>query len=80
MTLVKSLLALSAVTMMAGCVNPSYYETPPITVQTSSGPVTCQLYTDTNTSWDRAIAAPSGMSIQDANAICLAEGKARAPK
>lgn len=68
--------AFSAVTLTAGCTDPRDFETPPVTVQTAKGPVTCQLYTKKIVLWDRAIDRPDTMSVREADDICQAEGKA----
>lgn len=61
---------------LAGCVpSPRGYETDPVVVQTKQGPVTCQLYTQEITVWDRSIDRPEGMSVGEADQVCLAEGK-----
>jgi hypothetical protein len=39
--------------------------------------VTCQLYTPDSTIWDRAVFAPKGLSIPNANQICVNEGLRR---
>lgn len=53
------------------------YESDPVTIQTESGPVTCQLYTPDMVMWDRAISKPNGMGDADANRHCRAEGELR---
>ena len=71
------LTALAGVAVLAGCIDPADYESAPVQVQTAQGVVTCQLYTERQVTWDRAISAPSGMSIQEANSACIAEGNRR---
>lgn len=74
--LVKSLSLLAAPALVAGCVqDPRQYETPPHTVDVSKGVVTCQLYTQEFVYWDRATQWPSGMSLDEADEICLEEGR-----
>ncbi len=63
---------------LAGCVNPKDFETDPVEVPTTRGVVTCQLYTQDLVVWDRAIDRPDAMSVSDADAICMDEGKRRA--
>lgn len=61
---------------LAGCVpSPRGYESDPVVVQTDQGPVTCQLYTQEITVWDRSINRPDSMSVAQADQICLNEGK-----
>lgn len=73
----KSLAALAAVVVVSGCGSPADYETPPVQVSTSQGTVTCQLYTRSQVTWDRAIDRPESMSIEQADEICRAEGERR---
>ncbi len=69
-------LAVLAAIALSGCVgDPAGYESDPVTVSTSGGNVVCQLYTKRVVRWDRAIDRPNGMSVQDADAICLQEGE-----
>ncbi len=64
---------------LAACVpDPKSFETEPVVVQTSVGPVTCQLYTAEIVAWDRAIDRPERMSVAEADAICQAEGRRQA--
>lgn len=64
---------------LAACVSdPRAYETEPVKVQTSKGTVTCQLYTKDLVRWDRSISRPSNMSVDEADAICQAEGARQA--
>lgn len=73
-----SLAALCCTTLIvSGCTDPSYHETPPVEVETPRGTVTCQLYTREILHWDRAILAPTGMSIPEADRICRDEGLRR---
>ncbi|MEL7013596.1 MAG: hypothetical protein AAFO72_09980 [Pseudomonadota bacterium] len=59
----------------AGCtLDPRNFETEPVEVATSKGVVLCQLYTKETVVWDRAIDRPDGMSVQEADDICRAEG------
>lgn len=66
---------LAAVLGLSACQTPENYETTPVVLQSAQGPVTCQLYTKNLTTWDRAIDRPATMSVKDADALCLAEGK-----
>lgn len=68
--------ALAALTALAAC-SPKQFESPPVTVQSAQGPVTCQLYTKGLLDWDRAVARPDMMSAETADALCKAEGRAR---
>ncbi len=65
--------AVAALTVGA-CTSPEDFESDPVTVETSQGPVTCQLYTRTSTTWDRAIDRPDAMSVSTADRICKNEG------
>lgn len=66
---------LGAAAVLAGCsLSPKDYETTPVVVQNAAGPVTCQLYTLEQVTWDRAIAHPATMSVTDADNICRQEG------
>ncbi|MBY6055304.1 hypothetical protein KUV26_02500 [Leisingera daeponensis] len=60
---------------LTGCVSPENYETTPVQLRTSSGIVTCQLYTRDRVLWDRSIDRPGSMSVADADAICKQEGQ-----
>ena len=71
------LTALAGVAVLAGCIDPADYESTPVQVQTAQGVVTCQLYTNERVLWDRAISAPAGMSIQQADNVCISEGNRR---
>ena len=75
----KKLLCLPLVVAMAGCVpTPEDLETTPVKVQTPKGEVTCQLYRQTQVSWDRAIDFPATkMSVKEADSYCIQEGKRR---
>lgn len=53
------------------------FESEPVVVDTPAGQVTCQLYTQSMTSGDRAIDAPAGMAIPTADSYCKQEGMAR---
>lgn len=72
------LASLGSILVLSACIDPKSMATPPVTVGTAAGAVQCQLYTKNNTSLDRAIAAPTGMSIKQADAVCHAEGVRRA--
>ena len=70
-----SMMLLSGLMFLSGCVGgPEAYETEPVKLNTEKGIVTCQLYTKERVIWDRAIDRPDNMSVQEADAICLAEG------
>ncbi|MDR9482074.1 MAG: hypothetical protein RI538_04735, partial [Salibaculum sp.] len=74
----KSMAILATAVFVSGCVDPKSMETTPVQVSTSHGTVTCQLYTRSQVTWDRAIDRPDSMSVDEADEICLAEGKRRA--
>lgn len=63
---------LSALALAAAC--RAEYETPPVTVQSENGPVTCQLYTVERVMWDQATQLPDGLTQEEGDAICRAEG------
>ena len=70
-----SLTAALGTVLLAGCsVSPKDYETTPVVVASAAGPVTCQLYTHSQVTWDRSIGHPNSMSVADADAICRQEG------
>lgn len=73
-----SLAMLAGFTLSACVVSPEVYETEPVELETATGVVTCQLYTDDLVLWDRSIDRPEGMSVTEADAICKAEGERRA--
>ncbi|MFB9224130.1 hypothetical protein [Paracoccus cavernae] len=60
---------------LSACATPENYETTPVVVQSAQGPVTCQLYTKSLTTWDRSIDRPAAMSVKAADAACQAEGQ-----
>lgn len=67
-------LSMAIAAALAGC-SIKQFESAPVTVQTPKGPVVCQLYTRNMVEWDRAISRPDSMGVQEADAICVAEGK-----
>lgn len=72
----KIVLAFTAIAALSACsIDPKDYETAPVTVQSAQGPVVCQLYTKSMVRWDRSITRPEGMSVANADAICLKEGQ-----
>jgi hypothetical protein len=74
----RSACFLSLVFGLAACIpDPRAYETPPVTLKTPEGPVTCQLYTDRIVAWDRSIDRPARMSLTEADGLCRAEGQRR---
>lgn len=73
MKIIFAAAALAAVAVTAGC-TPEQMETTPVVVQTAQGPVTCQLYTLRQVTWDRAIGHPNSMDVKTADAACRAEG------
>lgn len=77
MKIVTLLTAVAATAALSGCVDPQSYATTPVEVQTEKGTVVCQLYTENRVLWDEAISAPEGMSIREANNICIREGNRR---
>lgn len=72
--MIRGGLALLAVAAALAACSPQEMETPPVTVKTSQGPVTCQLYTHSQVYWDRSTDRPATMSVKDADNICRQEG------
>ena len=73
--MLKFVLFTAAAAAVAGCsINPRDYETPPVVLQSAAGPVTCQLYTHEQVTWDRAITHPGSMSVKTADNLCRQEG------
>jgi len=79
-TMARRIALLSFVSLfLAACIpDPKSFETEPVVVQTSVGPVTCQLYTAEIVAWDRAIDRPERMTVAEADAICQAAGRRQA--
>ncbi|MFV0302039.1 MAG: hypothetical protein ACK5IP_14395 [Paracoccus sp. (in: a-proteobacteria)] len=77
---VKPVVIASAVLLLAACsLDPHDYETTPVVVQTAAGPVTCQLYTHEQVTWDRAISRPNSMDVETADNLCRQEGTRQLP-
>jgi len=62
---------------ISACSSPADFETAPVQVATPQGTVTCQLYTQSITAWDRSINRPNTMTTKAADAICRKEGLRR---
>ena len=74
--ILKCCVLLAALGPVAGCIqDPRDYETDPVTVTVAKGTVTCQLYTRQMVYWDRATDWPRSMSADEADAVCLEQGK-----
>ena len=71
----KTVIALAAFAGLSACANPVYYETAPVLAESPMGPVTCQIYTHEQVSWDRSIARPEAMDVKVADDICRDEGQ-----
>lgn len=78
MTKLRFLLLAPLAFVLAACIDKTEFETDPVKVRSSKGIVTCQLYTKRRLDWDEAIAHPESMTIEEANAVCIEEGKRRA--
>ena len=65
--------AIAGAFLLSGC-TPEQMETTPVVVQTAQGPVTCQLYTLRQVTWDRAINHPGTMDVKTADNVCRNEG------
>ena len=59
--------------LASGCTIASL-ETEPVTLKTDKGEVVCQLYDRNTVIFDRAIHMPHAMHIEEADALCRAEG------
>lgn len=69
-------LLVTALPVLTACIpSPASFETEPVVINTSAGPVTCQLYTAEIVAWDRAIDRPAAMAVDEADAICQAAGR-----
>ncbi len=74
--ILKSVGLLAALIVVSGCVqDPRQYESPPVTVTVAKGKITCQLYTKELIYWDRATDWPRSMTVEEADAVCLEQGK-----
>ena len=69
-----TILAVSGIMLSACAPNPVDFETPPVVLQTSEGPVTCQLYRTNMVVWDRAIDRPDTMSVETGDNLCKQAG------
>lgn len=63
-----------AAALLTAC-TPAQFESPPVTLDTPQGPVTCQLYTKSMLDWDRSTDRPDTMSVETADALCKQEGR-----
>lgn len=69
------ILAVATGLIVSGCsIDQRAYETEPVQVSTSKGIVTCQLYRDDRVLWDEATDFPAGMTLAEADQICIREG------
>lgn len=66
--------AAAALVLSACAITPEQYETPPILADSPMGPVTCQIYTHEQVTWDRSINRPGAMDVKTADNLCRAEG------
>ena len=64
---------------MSGCTITSF-ETEPVTLKTDKGEVVCQLYDRNSVIFDRVIHMPHAMHVEEADALCGAEGERLAKK
>lgn len=72
----KIAIAISCLLAFAGCIpSPEDYETTPVEVTTDQGIVVCQLYTLDRVIWDRSMHRPETMSVKEADAACIDEGR-----
>ena len=70
-------IAAGMVLSLGGCSKASY-ETTPVTLSTTYGPVVCQLYTSDTVLWDEAISHPDTMQRAEADTLCRTEGQRQA--
>jgi len=72
-----TILAVSGIMLTACAPNPVDFESSPVVLQTSEGPVTCQLYRADMVVWDRAIDRPDTMSVETGDNLCKQAGVER---
>jgi hypothetical protein len=65
--------------LVSGCTTKSF-ETEPVTLKTDKGDVVCQLYGRNTVIFDHVIHMPHAMHVEEANALCRAEGERLAKK
>lgn len=65
----------AAAALSACAITPEQYETTPVIAQSPAGPVTCQIYTHEQVTWDRSINRPGSMSVAAADNLCRQEGQ-----
>ena len=71
----KFALAAATVATLSACnITPEQYETQPVLAASPAGPVTCQIYTHEQVTWDRSINRPNSMSVTTADNLCRQEG------
>ncbi|WBU63317.1 hypothetical protein [Paracoccus aerodenitrificans] len=71
-----AVIACVAIGTLAACnITPEQYESDPVLADSPMGPVTCQIYTHEQVTWDRSIARPEQMDVKTADAICWEEGR-----
>lgn len=72
---IRLTLAAAAVAMLSACaITPEQYESTPVLADSPAGPVTCQIYTHEQVTWDRSINRPANMSVTTADNLCRQEG------
>lgn len=70
----KIAFAVAAFGAVSACVTPEQFESEPVIVNSPQGPITCQLYTKNDLSWDRSIDHPGTLSVKAADTYCRNEG------
>ena len=65
--------------LVSGCTTKSF-ETAPVTLKTDKGDVVCQLYDRNTVIFDHVVHMPNAMHVEEANALCRAEGERLAKK
>lgn len=64
-----------ALTALSACaITPEQFESAPVLAQSPAGPVTCQIYTHEQVTWDRSIGRPGSVSVAAADELCRQEG------
>ncbi|MFV0410595.1 MAG: hypothetical protein ACK5LJ_13170 [Paracoccus sp. (in: a-proteobacteria)] len=74
----KAAIAITAITTLTACTNmisPKDFESTPVLADSPMGPVTCQIYTREQVTWDRSIGRPANMDVNTADNLCRAEGQ-----
>ncbi len=68
------LVIIAATTLSACAITPEQFESAPVLADSPAGPVTCQIYTHEQVTWDRSINRPASLSVATADSLCRQEG------